>query len=376
MKRLLFRTAGESHGMGLLAFIEGLPFGTPIDVPFIDAALRRRQGGKGRSRRQQIETDSVRVFAGCKRGRTLGGPVALWVGNKDVRIDEYRRITRPRPGHADLAGAIRFLTTDVADVMERASARETAARVAAGALAQSVLDEVGIRTFAWVRGIGGIDLAGSPNDAVGAAERDRSPFYSLDPAGDAAAEQAVEAAQAAGDTLGGMFEVRVEGVPAGLGSHTQWDARMDGRLAQALMSIQGIKGVEIGSGMQASVEKGLAFHDPIMPEGGGSFLRPTNHAGGIEGGLTNGAPIVLRAAMKPIPTVGRALASVDLATGEAAAAAYERSDVCAVPAASVVGEAMVSLVVLDAVLESIPAPTFGELVAGVAAFRERVRRLA
>jgi chorismate synthase len=373
VRALEFRTAGESHGRGLLAILEGVPFGAPVDTGAIDAALGRRQGGYGRSRRQALESDRVEVLGGVKRGKTLGGPVALWVGNKDHRIDDYRALTRPRPGHADLAGALKYGIADVADVMERASARETAARVAAGALAASLLGKAGIEVFAHVRAIGDVAFAAGDRGPGRRAVRDASPFYGLDPRGDEAARALVETAREKGDTVGGVFEVEVTGLPPGLGSHVQWDARLDGRLAQALMSIPGIKGVEIGAGFASATTPGLELHDPIERGPDGSVRRPTNRAGGIEGGMTNGEPVVVRAAMKPIPTLGKPLPSVDLATGRPAEAVYERSDVCSVPAASVVGEAMVALVMLDAALESAAAPTFEEFLARVAARRASAR---
>jgi chorismate synthase len=357
MRALSFRTAGESHGKGLLAILEGLPFGCPIDAGAIDAALKRRQGGYGRSNRQAIEADRVEVLAGMKRGRTLGGPVALWVGNKDHRIDSYRALTRPRPGHADLAGAIKYGTKDVADVMERASARETAARVAAGALAASLLAACGVQVSSRVRRIGAVEVASGDADA------------------DPRVKALIDDARARGDTVGGVFEVEAAGVPAGLGSPAQWDARLDGRLAQALMSIPGIKAVEIGIGVAAATTSGLDLHDPIHVGEKGEVSRPTNRAGGIEGGMTNGMPVVARATMKPIPTVGKPLPSVDLVTGQAAEAVYERSDVCSVPAASVVGEAMVALVILDAALEAAGAPTFDEFLENLGAWRGRARLL-
>lgn len=347
--------------------IEGLPFGCPVDVVAIDAALGRRQGGFGRSRRQALENDRVEVLGGVKRGKTLGSPVALFVANRDVRIDDYRSLTRPRPGHADLAGALKFGITDVSDVMERASARETAARVAAGALASSLLAAGGITVFAMVRRIGPIEMEAGEGDRY--AMRAASPFYSLDPAADARASALVEECRARGDTVGGAFQVIVAGAPAGLGSHGQWDTKLDGRLAQAVMSIPAIKAVEIGAGVFSGAAFGRDYHDAIENAEGGGLRRPTNRAGGIEGGISNGEPIVVRATMKPIPTTARPLPSVDLVTGEGGAAVVERSDVCSVPAASVVGEAVVALVILDAALESFGGATFDAFLANLAAAR-------
>jgi chorismate synthase len=371
VRALSFRTAGESHGKGLLAIIEGLPFGTPLDEAAIDDALLRRQGGFGRSNRQAIERDKVEVLTGVKRKLTIGGPVTLWVANKDVRIDGYRALSRPRPGHADLAGALKYGITDVADVMERASARETAARVAAGALAASVLATAGISVFGFVRRIGSVALEVAVGREERRARRDASPFYSLDPEGDERARALVEECRERGDTLGGSFEIEIAGAPAGLGSHVQWDLKLDGRLAQALMSIPAIKAVEIGDGFASGETPGLSFHDAIEVGPDGRPRRPTNRAGGLEGGMTNGEPVIARATMKPLPTVGRALPSVDLRTGERVEAVVERSDVCAVPAASVVGEAMAALTILDAALEVAGAGTHAEFLEIMGALRGR-----
>jgi chorismate synthase len=369
----LFRTAGESHGKGLVAILEGLPYGCPVDPAAIDAALRRRQGGFGRSARQRLEDDRVEVLAGVKRARTLGGPLVLWVGNKDARIDAYRPLSRPRPGHADLAGALKWGIADVSDVMERASARETAARVAAGAAAASLLEAAGIGVFSWVTAIGPVELGAAGPPEGRRAVRDASPFFSLDPAGDAKARALVEECRARGDTVGGSFQVEVSGVPPGLGSHVQWDQKLDGRLAQALMSIPAIKAVGIGAGAASGSAFGLAFHDPILPGRAGQVVRPTNRAGGIEGGITNGEPVLVSAVMKPLPTVGKPLPSVDLATGAPEPAVIERSDVCSVPAASVVGEAMAALVVLDAALEVAGVGTWDDFREKLAVLRARGR---
>lgn len=376
MKRLGFRTAGESHGKGLVAMLEGLPSGFAVDVAAIDAMLARRRRGFGRSARQSLESDAVEVLAGLKKGRTIGAPLALFVRNKDVRIDAYRELHRPRPGHADYAGAVKFGTRDVADVMERASARETAARVAAGAVAAQVLAATGITVFGWVSRIGEVALGGDPEKSDAAALRDASPVGSLDPLADGAAVALIERLKEEGDTVGGEFSVAAFGVPVGLGSHAQWDARLDGRLAQALMSIPAIKSVEVGAGAQSAMAQGLTYHDPILPDGAGGVFRPTNRAGGIEGGISNGTPILLRGAMKPIPTVRKPLPSINLQTGIPEEAVWERSDVCSVPAVSVVAEAMVALVLLDALLETVPADSEGQLRDGIAALRARAAEIA
>lgn len=361
MTALRWFTAGESHGPGILAVVEGVPAGVLVDLASIDGELRRRMGGHGRGKRMEIEKDRVQVLGGLKRGVTLGSPVALLVANKDVRIDAYRRISRPRPGHADLAGSYKYGTRDCSDVMERASARETAARVAAGALASQVLATLGIEVFSWVCAIGEARLDGSPARREGRrAIRDASPVYSLDPDGDARAVGLIDRMRDGQDSIGGAFVVEARGVPAGLGSPMQWDLRLDGRLARAVMAIPAIKAVEIGSGVEAGRLSGQEFHDPILPGAKGPS-RPTNHAGGIEGGMTNGEPVLVRATMKPIPSVRKPLPSIDLDTGEAAPAVYERSDVCAVPAASVVGEAVVCLQLLEAVLEKTGGDTITEV---------------
>lgn len=366
MRRLRFRTAGESHGQGLMAVLEGLPYGFAPDSGAIDDALRRRQGGYGRSGRQQIEQDRVQFLTGVKRGRTIGAPLTLWVANRDVRIDAHREIRRPRPGHADLAGALKFETDDVADVLERASARETAARVAAGAVAAQLLAAVGIEVASYVVAIGAVRY---PERVFSVISRNQSLFYGLDVSADRAAAAVVDAARARGDSVGGAFVVQATGLMAGLGSHAQWDERLDCRLGGALFSIPAIRSVSIGAGAEAALIGGVDFHDAILPAAGGGFIRPTNRAGGLEGGMTNGEPLRLEAVMKPIPTLLSPLPSVDLRTGSAEAAAYERSDICAVPAASVVGEAMTALVLCDALLEAVGDVPWSRFSAAVDALR-------
>lgn len=375
LRRLRLLTAGESHGAGLVAVLEGLPAGVVLDPAAVDRELRRRQGGYGRGRRMELEADGVEILGGLKRGRTLGGPLALLVHNRDHRIDRYRRLTRPRPGHADLAGAFKYGTRDCADVMERASARETAARTAAGAVASGVLQVLGVEVLARVVRIGEVALKDGAAGADYRRQRDASPFYSLDPEGDAAARSAVDRAREAGDSLGGAFLVEARGTPPGLGSSAQWDLKLDARLAMALMSVPGIKAVEVGAGTAAAALPGSRFHDAILP-GPGGLRRGGNNAGGIEGGISNGQPVVVRVTMKPIPSLRRPLPSVDLETGEAREAVYERSDVCSVPAASVVGEAMAALVLLDALLEKTGGDTLEEVEAALEAHRRRCRGLA
>ena len=349
MAQLVVRTAGESHGPAVVALVEGFPAGVPVDTARIDADLARRQGGYGRGGRMQIETDRVEVLAGVRHGLSLPGPIVLVVRNRDSRLEEAPEVTRPRPGHADLAGALKYLDADVRNVLERASARETAGRVAAGALAKALLAEFGIDVVAWVSRIGTAVAAEAPADLADIRrQRDSSPVYCPDPQATAAMKAAIDAAREAGDTLGGVIDCVATGVPPGLGSTVQWTEKLDGRLARAVMSIQAVKGVEIGLGYGAAKRTGSQVHDPIAYDAAGrdgpavGFIRPTNHAGGIEGGMTNGAPVVVSAAMKPIATLRKPLASVDLRTKEPQDAAYERSDVCAVPAASVVVEAVVA----------------------------------
>jgi len=382
LTRLAFRTAGESHGKAVLAVLEGLPRGLAVDLDRIDAELHRRQGGAGRGGRQRIEDDKVEVLAGLRGGSTLGSPLALLVRNRDDAIDRLPQLSSPRPGHADLAGCYRYGDRDIRATLERASARETAARVAAGAVAAQLLAKIGCEVFGFVRALQtvalGTDHPGRLDPArilALRAVRDATRLYTLDLAVDAAMLAEVQAAATASDSVGGVVEVHVAGVPAGLGSHQQWNERLDARLAGALMSIQAVKGVEIGLGFEASRRRGSRAHDPIEWGQDGAVLRPTNHAGGLEGGTTNGEPIVARAAMKPISTLRQPLPSLDLGTGEPTPASYERADVCAVSACSVVAEAMVALVVADAALARLGGETCAEFVAAAAAWTERVRRV-
>ena len=371
----------------LVVIVDGLPAGLPIDAEELTRDLRRRQQGHGRGRRMAIESDAAVIAGGVRHGRTTGAPVAVTIDNRDwanwaftMHPDLHppadaggaRRapITRPRPGHADLAGAIKYGHADIRDVLERASARETAARVAAGALARQVLGQVGLDVASHVLAIG-VECAGarfaSFEDII--ALPDDSQTRCVDASAATRMIAAIDAAREAGDTLGGVFEVAARGVPAGLGSYAQWDRRLDGRLAQALMSIPAIKAVSIGIGAEAARLRGSQVHDEILPPAGrehgprSSFpaLRPTNHAGGLEGGVTNGQELRVSASMKPIATLMTPLRSIDLETGAGAAAAIERSDVCAVPAASVVGEAMVALVLADALLERFGGDSVDEL---------------
>ncbi len=358
---LRFITAGESHGKCLTAVVEGLPYGTPVSTDFVNAGLARRQGGYGRGARMGMEKDEAEVLTGVRGGHALGGPVTLQIMNRVSNSGELGPITRPRPGHADLPGAQKFRILDARDVSERASARETAARVAAGALAASLLSHFGVRACGYVVGVGGIGSGVRPGDPDEIVRlRDASPFYTVDPSLDGRLRERVDAAREAGDTLGGVFEVSVFGVPPGLGSHAGWEDQLDGALARALMSIQSVKGVEVGLGFESAARPGSRVHDEIVFDAEGRLRRSGNNAGGVEGGMTNGMPIVVRAACKPIATLRKPLKTVDLGTGETAEAPYERSDVCAVPAASVVGEAAAAFEVARAFLDRFGGDSFEE----------------
>ncbi|MDP2661703.1 MAG: chorismate synthase [Dehalococcoidia bacterium] len=367
-----FLTAGESHGKALLAIVEGAPAGLALSEDYISGHMARRQAGYGRSVRQQIEKDRAEIISGVRHGLTLGSPISLLVQNKvwadwqeemsvaPVAGDSHP-VTRLRPGHADLAGAVKYHTQDVRDILERSSARETAARVAVGAIARRFLEKLGMeirsRTLSiGEHGIGNIEQGRWHESQVDWDSVEASPVRCDDPATEKAMVEAIDRAREAGDTLGGVFQVTATGAPMGLGSHVQWDRRLSGRIAQAIMSIQAVKGVEIGMGFGVARLPGSQAHDLIemKDQGGGlpgRWRRPTNRAGGMEGGMTNGEPIVVQGAVKPIATLLNPLPSVDLITGQTVKAHYERSDICIVPAAGVVGEAMLAIVLAEAVLE-------------------------
>lgn len=384
LRTLSFRTAGESHGRGLPAFIEGIPAGLSLEMARdVDPELARRQGGYGRGRRMEIETDKADILTGVRLGETLGSPICMVVWNRDWENwttamsplppapDENPRALRamylPRPGHADLVGVLKYDRRDTRDILERASARETAARVACGAVAKRLLAEFGIRIGSHIRSIAGIEAElpeEFPEDLNAAV--DSSPVRVLDAEAGARMMAEIDRAKEAGDTLGGVFEVVATGLPVGLGSYISWDRKLDARLAGAVMSIQAIKGVEIGLGFEGAFRPGSRVHDPIVRADAlrraGGFARSANGAGGLEGGVTTGEPLVVRGAMKPISTLMKhRLPSVDLRDGSAQEAATERSDVCAVPAAGVVGEAMVALVLADAFLEKFGGDSMTEL---------------
>ncbi|MCO6456675.1 MAG: chorismate synthase [Pirellulaceae bacterium] len=373
-------TAGESHGRALLAVVDGFPAGVPLRSEPIDAELRRRQGGYGRGGRQRIETDQVEILSGIWHDTSLGSPLALLVPNRDYKLERLDDLDRPRPGHGDLTGAIKFLGP-IRAVLERASARETAARVAAGALAKQLLEPFGIQALGYVVELGGVALEPLPGTLAQQRERrDQSEVYSLDPSRDDAVKQLIDRAGKDGDTLGGIVEVRVEGLPFGLGTHAQWDRKLDGRIAQAVMAVQAIKGVEIGLGFEAARRPGSQVHDAIgfdpaqqdQPHLG--YVRPTNNAGGLEAGMTNGQPLVVRAAKKPISTLRKPLESVNLSSKQPEAAAYERSDVCAVPAASVIVENVVAFEVACALVDKFGGDSLQEMQARYRLFLEMARQ--
>lgn len=384
MGRLRYLTAGESHGPQLTAILEGCPAGLTLQAADIDRDLRRRQLGFGRGGRQAIERDAVTILAGVRYGRTTGAPIALAIANRDhanwvekLAVDEVAEPSEPlripRPGHADLGGALLYDLDDLRDVIERASARETAARVACGAVARKLLAEIGSRIYSHVVEIAGIAVAAEADE-----ERlrgvDDDPVRCLDPQASVEMQAAISAAAERGDTVGGVFEVVVYGYPPGVGSYVQADRRLGAKLAQALMSINAIKGVEVGLGFAAAATPGSEFQDEIGYDERRGYYRLTNRAGGIEGGISTGEPIVLRAVMKPIATLMQPLASVEMGTHRPVKAHVERSDVCAVPAAAVVGEAAVSLALAEAALERFGGEALTDFVAAVAAFQARLRR--
>jgi chorismate synthase len=384
LRSISFKTAGESHGKGLVALLEGIPAGLDLRVTRdVDPELRRRQQGYGRGRRMQIESDRAELLSGVRLGETLGSPLSMLIWNKDWQNWQkamaheppdpegnpkaLRPMYLPRPGHADLVGVFKYDRRDTRDILERASARETAARVACGAVAKRLLAELGVRVESHVLSIGGVEAIPPdtlPRELNEAA--DASPVRCLDPDATQAMTDAIDAAKEDGDTLGGIFEVVARGVPVGLGSHVSWDRKLDGRLGQAVLSVHAVKGVEVGTAFAGALRPGSGVHDPIVPAPQrprtGGLGRASNRAGGLEGGVTTGEPLLVRGAMKPISTLRKPLASVDLRDGSVADAAVERSDVCAVPAAAVIAEAMVSLVLADAVLEKFGGDSVKELV--------------
>ena len=392
MTRLRFLTAGESHGPALVGILDGLPAGLELLAEHIERDLQRRKLGYGRGGRMAIEPEKPRILAGVRHGKTLGSPLALLIENADhakawsERMavepvqDPGKLVSLPRPGHADLTGAMKFGHRDLRNSLERASARETAMRVGLAAAARRLLDALDVRVGSWVTSIGSAKardvsgLEGIEDAEALALAADASPVRCIDREAEDSFREQIEEARARRDTVGGTFEVRVTGLVPGLGSYTQADLRLDGLLARALASIPAIKAVELGDGWRNAELFGSRVHDP-MDRGGGGVLRETNHAGGLEGGITNGEPLVARAAMKPIATVPAALRSVDLSTGATDAAHVERSDTCAVPAAAVVGEAVVALAVADALLEKLGGDSLDELHAALRRAWQRARLL-
>lgn len=385
---LRYLAAGESHGPELTAIVEGLPAGVPLTEQFINTQLARRQGGYGRGGRMQIEKDKVRLTAGVRGGLTTGAPVCLVVENRDwenwsdvmsplenARTD-LRTVTKPRPGHADLSGAIKYNHRDVRNILERASARETAVRVAAATVGRSLAQQFGIEITGHVIRIGSI-AASTSNMSLEEIKRNSavSELMCADRDSEEMMKKEIDNAKQDGDSLGGVFEIIVTGIPVGLGSYVQYDRKLDARLAQAVMSIQAIKGVEIGVGFQAAELPGSQVHDELFYDPSRGFYRETNRAGGIEGGITNGEPVIIRAAMKPIPTLYKPLRSVDLLTKEPYEASVERSDVCAVPAAAVVGEAVVAFEIARALVEKFGGDSLEEMKRNYDSYIDYVKRV-
>ncbi|HWS87036.1 MAG TPA: chorismate synthase [Pyrinomonadaceae bacterium] len=388
-----FTTAGESHGRALVAIVEGLPAGLPVDVEAVNRELERRQWGYGRGGRMKIERDRVEFISGVRHGRTLGSPVALQIENRDWKNwtavmssepvdssetpeEKMRRVKRPRPGHADLAGGLKYGARDLRDILERASARETAARVACGALARQMLAALGVEIRSHVVQLGGIPSTPLEVDweTIGRIPDD-APLRCADEGAQGLMVALVDEKRREGDTLGGVFEVVARGVVAGLGSHTSWEAKLDGRLARAIMSIPAVKAVAIGAGVEAASLPGSQVHDEIGYDAAArAFTRPTNHAGGLEGGITNGEELRVRGFLKPISTLRRALRSVDIETKAEESAAFERSDVTAVPAAGRIGEAMVALTLAEAAREKFGGDHVEEMRRNFEAYREQIRK--
>jgi len=385
-----FTTAGESHGRGLVGVLEGIPAGLPLSAERVNAELKRRMGGYGRGARMKIEADQIEWLSGVRAGETLGSPIAMLVWNRDWEhwrdvmapeadaagggSERRRQVTRPRPGHADLAGSLKYDRQDARDILERASARETVARVACGAVCKVLLEQFGVEIGSHVVELGGVRAGVGAQHAAPLPARlnqasDASPVRCLDPEAEKEMIARIDAAKAAGDTLGGVVEVIALGLPVGLGSHVSWDAKLDGRLAQALMSIPAVKGVELGLGFEAARRKGSEVHDEILP----GLARATNRAGGTEGGMTTGEPLVARVAMKPISTLMAPLRTVDLRTGTPAQAQSERSDVTAVPAMGVIAEAMLALVLAQALLEKFGGDALSETRRNVEGYLAQVR---
>ncbi|MBI3323829.1 MAG: chorismate synthase [Candidatus Omnitrophica bacterium] len=373
---LRYLTAGESHGAGLIAVLEGMPSGLQLEPAFIDRELKRRQLGYGRGARMtSIETDKVQILSGVRFGKTLGSPIALQVPNKDASIDKLPVVTRPRPGHADLAGALKYGQGDIRSILERASARETAIRVAVGAVGKRLLKEFDIQVFSHVVRMGGVEAKlGKLSSAEIHRQAEISPLRCADPKAEAAMIRLIDKAKTAGDTLGGAIEITALNVPVGLGSHVQWDRKLDARLGAALLSIQAIKAVEIGAGTRVSDLFGSQLHDPIYYSKQKGFYRKTFRCGGIEGGMTIGGPVTVRIHMKPLSTLRKPMMSVDIRTKKPFAATVERSDVSAVPAAGVVGEAVTAFELAGAFVEKFGGDSLAEMKRNFKGYLQQVAR--
>ena len=389
---LRFQTAGESHGQALVAILSGMPAGLCVDFEYVNRELKRRQGGYGRGGRMKIESDAAQFLSGVRHGRTIGSPITLLISNHDwenwkeaLAVEDspethakQKPLTRPRPGHADLAGCLKYNFPDARYVLERASARETAARVAAGALAKLFLKGFGVEVASHVVAVGSValeDEAVSFEKVLALRGVEEILLGCVDPAVEVRMKEEVDKALEARDTVGGTFEVIAHGVPPGLGSSAQWDERLDGQLAQAVMSIQGVKAVEIGDGIESAARPGSKVHDEIgYDREAARFTRKSNRAGGLEGGISNGEDIVVRGYLKPISTLRRPLESVDFRTKDTVKAAYERSDVCVLPAAGVIGEAMVALTISRSFLEKFGGDSMGEIKRNYLAYKEQVRQ--
>ena len=382
MSELRFMTAGESHGPCLTAILEGLPAGLKLDLDAINKDLARRQQGYGRGGRMKIEKDKVNVLSGVRFNETIGGPITLQVVNRDFQNWGERmaafgepageKVTAARPGHADFTGIRKYDREDVRDILERSSARETTMRVAVGAVCKEFLKALGITVVSQVVNIGGVAIDPAKVDRAKLGEDVGSELNCYDAEAEAKMKAKIKEARKAGDTLGGIFEITVRGLPAGLGSHIQWDRRLDGKLAGALMSIQAIKGVEIGAGFDCAILPGSQIHDEMFLDEAGKVYRKTNRAGGLEGGMTNGEELVVKAAMKPIPTLMQPLHSIDIESHEEVLACKERSDTCAVSAASVVGEAMTAFVMAQAICDKFGSDAMVDLQAALAAYKARI----
>ncbi len=368
-----FITAGESHGQGVLGVVEGFPANVPLSIDEMNQEMARRQKGYGRGERMNIEKDEIRFLSGVRGGKTIGSPITLFIENKDylnwaaymdpiLGIEGEKKVTKPRPGHADLIGGIKYGFRDLRNVLERSSARETASRVAVGSLAKQLLKQFNIHGYSHVTAIGSVEAEQAIISIELIKKAEESPIRCADPQKEQRMIETIDLAKKDGDSLGGIFEIHMTGVPAGLGSYVQWDRKLDGLLVQALMSIQGIKGVEIGYGIELSRKMGSDAHDEIFYDKKRGYYRKTNHSGGIEGGMSNGETIVIRCAMKPIPTLRKPLKSVDIETKEEVEASVERSDVCAVPSAAVVGEMVVMTVIAQEMMKKFGQDSLEEMM--------------